>query len=272
MPEGSERDIPIEGWDHFISCVSALDVGTAFAAPYVFRGQADATWGLEPSILRVVTSEIPLSAGKLIEIEENAMAQFQRHAHLFLPETLIRETTDRAGWLTLMRHHYAPTRLLDWTASPHVAAYFAVEDLTQTDAAIWVVHSHNLIEAMTAKYGDTYLASIKKDVEWRRPDAAPTLYVVGRHRSTDRMAAQQGLFSVSLQIGADHRSILEETMSESDDPPQFLRYIIPAAVKLNFMSRLRLLNVTAASLFPGVDGLGRSVAELTAVAIREELG
>ena len=62
MPEGSERDIPIEGWDHFISCVSALDVGTAFAAPYVFRGQADATWGLEPSILRVVTSEIRLSA------------------------------------------------------------------------------------------------------------------------------------------------------------------------------------------------------------------
>ena len=49
-------------------------------------------------------------------------------------------------WLSLMRHYGIPTRLLDWTHSFLVAAYFAVDDADKArDCAIWAL-DFNLID------------------------------------------------------------------------------------------------------------------------------
>ena len=59
------------------------------------------------------------------EQEERTLRIFKRKAHHFLDRTPAEE--EEFEWLALMQHHGAPTRLLDFTWSPYVAAFFALE-------------------------------------------------------------------------------------------------------------------------------------------------
>jgi hypothetical protein len=40
----------------------------------------------------------------------------------------------------LMQHYKAPTRLLDWSYSPYLAAYFACSSNPNIDGAIWALN------------------------------------------------------------------------------------------------------------------------------------
>jgi hypothetical protein len=44
--------------------------------------------------------------------------------------------------------------------------------------------------------------------------------------------------------------------------PGYTQIEIPKAKKLEILRKLALFNITGSSLFPGIDGLGRSIGEL----------
>jgi hypothetical protein len=69
-------------------------------------------------------------------LEARVLRILKRKSHLFL-EHLPAED-DAFEWLGLMQHHGTPRRLLDFTWSPYVAAFFALERAT-SDAAVWAV-------------------------------------------------------------------------------------------------------------------------------------
>ena len=77
------------------------------------------------------------------------------------------------------------------------------------------------------------------------------------------MVAQQGAFTVSRQPLADHGTILSQMFEPIVTETQLWgRLVIPSQAKQDILLKLRVANITANALFPGIDGLGRSVREL----------
>ncbi|MGD0547872.1 MAG: FRG domain-containing protein [Terracidiphilus sp.] len=102
-----------------------------------FRGHANHSWHLEPSLAR---------SGKLVA-ELQLMKQFKQNAFQFLDVP----PQDEHEWIFLMQHYAIPTRLLDWTENPLIGLYFAVQDFPgskKPPAALWCLYPQELNKSL----------------------------------------------------------------------------------------------------------------------------
>ncbi len=127
--------IKVEQWDKFDSHVEKLDY-----RDWLFRGQSDIGYELKSSLFRLfedIQQIISQHKGKKRRFakdthEKLLIEQFQANAHLYL--AALPPKKDLLEWLAIMQHYGAPTRMLDVTLSPHIAAYF-VSDRGRTESA-----------------------------------------------------------------------------------------------------------------------------------------
>jgi hypothetical protein len=115
---------------------------------WAFWGQKDASWHLSTSLERSATRQRYL-LGFLPDCESNILKDFRRRAHHYLNSHP--SDDNLLEWLALIQHYGGPTRLIDFTHSPYVAAFFAVEQ-ADSDAAVWAINLVKLriqIDAMT---------------------------------------------------------------------------------------------------------------------------
>src|SRR5262249_33874110 len=86
---------------------------------FIFRGQADARWKLTSTLDRTYLDKRP---AKKDAIATELIKEFYEECARFSDW---RYKVDDPRVLAMAQHHGMPTRLLDWSYSPYVAAYFA---------------------------------------------------------------------------------------------------------------------------------------------------
>jgi len=261
------EELQINSWVEFNQIADHLDVGESIARAYAFRGHSTANWPLLPLFLRALSNN-SITDDLALKIEKAALFEFKTQAHLHLSANDFSILKETISWWTVMQHHGAPTRLLDWTSSIYVATYFAVNSDFASDGAVILVHQASVKSKMIELYGDDLFPTRERDIEtnYLQPNAPKTLEFVHKTNKSDREVAQQGLFSISRNILANHGNIMEEVFTEPSNQMLLKKLIIPNNLKKEFLKKLRNMNVTASSLFPGLDGLGKSVRELLNVA------
>ncbi len=190
----------------------------------VFRGVADVRYGLMPRIGRPETRLLR----KPRKTEQEMVKLFQERA---IPH-LIHFPKNPWEWLALMQHHGVPTRLMDWSRNPLVAAYFAVEDSGETDSAIY---------AWRNKEGTVDIDS-EKDLF----KISEVLKFIPPHLS-HRIIAQAGLFTV-------HPAPFYSMKS-----PAIKKIIIPRYLRKPIKDTLFKYGIHRASLFPDLDDLASHI-------------
>jgi len=206
---------------------------------YLFRGAADADWGLSSYFDRrfaTVPLERRLPLWDRLVAEWRQMCSDQGVAASILDE-------DRKLW-ALGQHHGLPTRLLDWSVSPYVAAFFAFAGhLTAPpgrhhQVAVWVLHLDNAV--------------------WSRPGGVEVVAVPALDNV--RLRNQGGRFTLCrASIGT-----LEEYVDRFADGVALTRCVLPASEAGRALSDLDAMGITSAELFPDLSGVA-TLATMRAV-------
>jgi hypothetical protein len=229
-------------------------------AGWAFRGQADASWSLQSSLTRYLKL-FGGPANEWVSREIKILHTFKRKAHLQLGRTP--KEGETLEWLALMQHHGAPTRLLDFTWSPYVAAFFALEKAT-SNAVIWAICSGPKIPNFRGFYISAMLNKVLETHE-RQPvkvkkltlndgETIPPVLIGEPVLMNQRMTMQAGTFiipttrlDVSIESCVPRSSVLKIILATK-------------SIRKETMERLYNMNISNATLFPGVDGLARSLA------------
>jgi hypothetical protein len=249
------RVITIDSWRSFVDLVAADTYKN-----WAFRGHAEAEWPLHSALSRYLIKH-GIHPSVWIQQELRILRIFRRKAHHFLQH--VPGDGDSFQWLALMQHHGAPTRLLDLTWSPYVAAFFALERAT-SDAAVWASNVAG-IQCQTPQV--LQAQGLPQDVEPGTPEHLEKILIAMKPRvvfigepavMNRRLIAQSGTFAVP---GAVDQPVEDILSGYPGGPSLVVKLLLKTSLIRNeAMRELYNMNLTQATLFPDLDGLARSLA------------
>lgn len=255
---------------------------------WVFRGQGDDAWPLRPSVERACLS---LPTVPWADAERRALDLFRTCPEDLLPNRP--EDDDHLGWLALLQHYGGPTRLLDFTYSVDVAAYFALEDPTRQRSAVWAVNELILAGVLKEElaqplpeqvdiqglphrwwlFNRWFVARITgfaalvvtpawTDTRQRAQQAAFLAALNPRHTLAENLfgmfALEPGVMERNANMGYFTDPRAEQVLHRLQRSP-VVKIVLQIEDRLTALKNLAARGVDRASLFPGLDGFGASL-------------
>lgn len=217
-----------------------------------FRGHSDKDWHLIPSVQRE----------NYQKSEQSLMNDFYMRATVSLKE---KPSYDNySGWISIMQHFGLPTRLLDWSQSPLIAAFFATNEYLkypQKDACIWVLKP-GLLNEFEGFGGYIYPMDAKTVLEMIYPafkpysskyrDVGEKIIACYPVENNMRIYTQQSAFTV-------HNSLKE--LNSLNVPKLIDRLIIPANKKEKIFNELKICGIKLRNIYPDAEHIAEELKE-----------
>lgn len=215
-----------------------------------FRGVADESWPLLPSIQR---------SKDRIMCEKYIINDFYIKARQVIENSPPKK--NYAAWISLMQHFGLPTRMLDWSSSPLIASFFAVEkyeEYFETDAAIWV-----LTPGLLNRKEGFGTCIYPVDADTAQKMLRPAFKKQRRTTSVDdkilaclstennlRMYSQQANFTI-------HNSL--KRLEDICDDDTLYKIIIPKDSRRSFLTNLEIFGITESFVYPDLEHISNDL-------------
>jgi hypothetical protein len=210
---------------------------------FVYRGVPSKDFDLKPSVGRLTPSA--LGGMALADFESESLNRFKLRSNALIKNT----PGNDWEWLALAQHHGLPTRLLDWSNSPLIAAYFAtepklnaigsIEPIGISGSAIYLMHTCNY-----------------KDINslCQNPFVCPEHGIFYAPHLTQRITGQSGLFSFQ----PDPSKSFDEVFLS---PPQntIKKLVLDHSASNEVQKKLYGLGIRHSTIYPDLDGISKEL-------------
>lgn len=248
---------------------------------FLFRGHGNHDkYKLEPKIFRIKKTQYG-SITQYSQLEYNILADFISEAKAYEKNIL---DNDTQAWLEMAQHYKVPTRLLDFTENPLVALYFACRSKTDTVAAVWILNEKSYekkiwnvpflkltldSQAIVNAIIEREILLFGKQQRNNLPEYKYPWIYKPRYRD-ERMKFQSSMFMIwGSKGGALTDMLAENDYMNFDDTevvdPDTAGFICALEVnpekKSEILKQLDMLGINEKFIYPGLDGIGKSIAK-----------
>jgi len=278
-----------------IEIENTTDIGEKFpkstdplSYEWIYRGQPTDS-PLKTTLERACDNFDLKTREQRFEFENSLIREFQRRFHHY--NIIMPSPKDELECLSVMQHYGAPTRMLDWTYSPYIALYFALAEFSEKPVVWatnlrWIQRScFSLLKMRNKEYSklnDTERKQLENFVmktptaeekefagNWLRKLKHPEkfVYPATPFNLNIRLTVQKGVFICSGDIGSSFMDNIKNLSGffdghENTKDKNIIKFTFKdfnKSKRLDFLRYFLSMNISADSLFPGLEGFARSL-------------
>jgi hypothetical protein len=234
----------------------------------VFRGQASSDWRLQTTLERSDLSDEVADYFQTIlrikrEVEsftglswEDAPSRYDLDPDIFggyerFSSRLLRGEFPHYSYLAYLRHHGFPSPLLDWSASPMVAAFFAFRSPSESDRV--AIYAYRERDASGMKSGGSDEPSIRL--------LGPYVTAPKRHFVQRSVYTMCTLWQSEAPYFYDHTNVCKPYDPNAEYQQDIVfKFELASSKRGQVLEELESFNLNAYTLFGSEDGLMESLA------------